>query len=209
MAPHLSLPSVELSLQIDPNLHSFLGNGHQSQVFNQSVPDAPTVEPMMKVLDIEEAQWQNWFQVWLHQLQPHLGDSFPSVPHYELTLRFTNDAELQALNARYRHQDRTTDVLAFAALEIEFPQINPEEPLYLGDIIISMQTASMQAQQQGHSMLEELIWLACHGYLHLLGWDHPDDESLQQMWNEQIRLVSAIGYPIHHPVVDGDDFPVD
>lgn len=141
---------------------------------------------------IQEETWQNWFQDWLEMLQPDI----PGAIAYELGLRLTGDAQMQDLNAQYRHQNKPTDVLAFAALEVDCPQ--PAEaldtlPLYLGDIVISVDTAHRQAQQQGHNLQTELAWLAAHGLLHLLGWDHPDEESLTQMLNQQATLLQTIG----------------
>ena len=140
--------------------------------------------------------WETWFRGWLESLHPNI----PPAPAYELSLRLTDDAEIQALNAQYRHQNRPTDVLAFAALEVDCPQ--PAEymttlPLYLGDIVISVDTAHRQAQQQGHSLETELAWLAAHGLLHLLGWDHPDEDSLTQMLNEQVILLQMIGFALN------------
>ncbi|BAZ49612.1 hypothetical protein NIES4103_22240 [Nostoc sp. NIES-4103] len=138
--------------------------------------------------------WENWFSHWLEVLQPHL----PPAPGYEIGLRLTDDTEIQSLNAQYRHQDKPTDVLAFAALEVDFPQ-SPEmsaDPLYLGDIVISVNTAQRQAQQQGHSLPTELAWLATHGILHLLGWDHPDEESLMEMLKQQVILLETTGIAI-------------
>lgn len=134
--------------------------------------------------------WEDWFQCWLETLEPDL----PPASVYEIGLRLTDDAEIQSLNAQYRHQDRPTDVLSFAALEADFPAI-PEmmgAPLYLGDIVISINTAQRQAQQQGHTLTTELAWLAAHGLLHLLGWDHPDEEQLMQMIQKQVILLKAI-----------------
>ena len=126
----------------------------------------------------------------------------PVAPGYEVSLRLTADADIQALNAQYRQQDRSTDVLAFAALEVDCPQLEEmqsSEPLYLGDIIISIDTAQRQAQQQGHPLKTELAWLASHGFLHLLGWDHPDEDSLTQMLDRQETLLRAIGLEIQTP----------
>jgi probable rRNA maturation factor len=139
--------------------------------------------------------WESWFHRWLKLLQPNI----PPAQIYELSLRLTDDAQIQAFNAQYRHQNRPTDVLAFAALEVDCPQ--PPEllaslPLYLGDIIISVDTSDRQAQQQGHSLQTELAWLAAHGLLHLLGWDHPDEDSLTRMLNQQVILLETIGFGI-------------
>jgi probable rRNA maturation factor len=136
--------------------------------------------------------WENWFQTWLETLSPDIG----SAPSCELSLRLTGDIEIQTLNAQYRQQNHPTDVLAFAALEVDYPY--PEEmltsiPLYLGDLVISVHTAYRQAQQQGHPLKTELAWLAAHGFLHLLGWDHPDEDSLNSMLNQQEILLQAIG----------------
>jgi probable rRNA maturation factor len=139
--------------------------------------------------------WQAWFQRWLEELQPTLSP----IQEYELSLRLTGDRDIQTLNAQYRFQDQPTDVLAFAALETDSPQpdeVRSCQPLYLGDIIISVETAHKQAQTQGHSLDIELAWLASHGLLHLLGWDHPDDQRLTQMLTQQQFLLSTVGLSV-------------
>ena len=141
---------------------------------------------------ISAENWQEWCEKWLEILKT----SLPPADAYELSLRLTDDAEIQELNAQYRNKNQPTDVLAFAALEADIPQ--SEEmllhlPLYLGDLVISVETASRQAQQQGHSLQTELAWLAAHGLLHLLGWDHPDEDSLTEMLSMQATLLESIG----------------
>ncbi len=140
----------------------------------------------------EEAQWQEWFQCWLEVLNPSLSP----INAYELSLRLTNDREIQSLNAQYRQQDKPTDVLAFAMLEDAHLQLDEAQsslPVYLGDIVISLDTAQKQAEMQAHPLQTELAWLASHGLLHLLGWDHPDDESLMRMLNKQQFLLHTVG----------------
>ncbi len=147
-----------------------------------------------KDIRVTTETWSDWFHRWLESLHPDI----PPAPSYEIGLRLTDDAEIQSLNAQYRHQDKPTDVLSFAALEVDFPQ-SPEmlaAPLYLGDIVISVNTAQRQAQQQGHSLPTELAWLAAHGLLHLLGWDHPDEEQLMQMLKQQVELLKKISIDI-------------
>lgn len=139
--------------------------------------------------------WENWFGRWLEILQPDI----PPALLYEISLRLTDDAEIQAINSQYRHQDKPTDVLSFAALEVDFPQsaeMLASMPLCLGDIIVSLDTAKVQAQQQGHSLSTELAWLAAHGLLHLLGWDHPDEETETRMLQQQVILLKEIGIAI-------------
>ena len=142
---------------------------------------------------ISPQTWKQWFQLWCR----NLGSYLPIASNYELTLRFTGDQEIQSLNAQYRQKDQPTDVLAFATLEWDFPKITPSEdflePMYLGDIVISVETAQKQAQQQGHPLKRELAWLASHGFLHLLGWDHPDEPSKTAMLEKQETLLNFTG----------------
>ncbi len=142
---------------------------------------------------ISTPTWEKWFSQWLETLQPEL----PEAKGYELTLRLVSDRDMQALNAQYRHKNQPTDVLAFAALEVNSPQLPPEiqaaEPLYLGDLVISVETAERQAQQEGHSQTVELAWLTAHGFLHLLGWDHPNEVRLEAMLAQQVVLLQSVG----------------
>jgi len=76
---------------------------------------------------------------------------------------------MRSLNRRYRGKDKTTDVLSFALQEGMFPDIQPK---VLGDIVISVPSASRQAAGAGHPLSREIERLLIHGLLHLLGYDH-------------------------------------
>ncbi|MGV2830518.1 rRNA maturation RNase YbeY [Myxosarcina sp. GI1(2024)] len=139
---------------------------------------------------IASIDWNYWFQTWLECLRSQLTTINSA---YELSLRLTSDREIATFNRQYRHQNQATDVLVFAALEADIPQIIANsEPVYLGDLIISLDTAIAQARTQNHSLITELAWLSSHGLLHLLGWDHPDKASLNQMLARQSDLLTAI-----------------
>lgn len=140
---------------------------------------------------VNQETWHYWLETWLS----YLSDYLPVAASYELSLRLTDDREIQAYNSQYRHKDQPTDVLAFAALEVDCPideHILETEPLYLGDIIISVETAQQQALGQNHSLCRELAWLAAHACLHLLGWDHPEETSLLEMLSLQETLLKAV-----------------
>ncbi|PZU99694.1 MAG: rRNA maturation RNase YbeY [Leptolyngbya sp.] len=146
--------------------------------------------PEAEVISADE--WETWFTQWGQQMA--LEGS--PIGAYELSLKLTTDGAIAALNHQFRQLDQPTDVLSFAALETDFPQIDEilaTEPLYLGDIIISLDTAARQAAEAGHSLRWETAWLAAHGFLHLLGWDHPDDPSLVAMLDKQSELLAAAG----------------
>ncbi len=161
-----------------------------------TAPQSTAIEADEFLDPIPGPTWESWFYQWIETLKPNL----PPAATYELNLRLTDDTEIQSLNAQYRHKNQPTDVLAFATLEVNSPQLPPQiqlsMPLYLGDVVISVDTAYRQAQQQGHSLRTELAWLATHGLLHLLGWDHPDEESLREMLNQQETLLQIVDLSI-------------
>ncbi|MEL7224545.1 MAG: rRNA maturation RNase YbeY [Cyanobacteria bacterium J06576_12] len=144
-----------------------------------------------KVTDLTPSDYKTWLQRWLIELNPKL---LP-INAYEVGLRLTDDATIQQLNSDYRQKNKPTDVLSFAALETTLPgadDLYQEQPIYIGDIIISIETATRQAVKAEHSLAQEVAWLTAHGLLHLLGWDHPDDDSLEQMLDQQAHLLSLV-----------------
>lgn len=143
---------------------------------------------------IQPEEWQGWFREWLIALHPTQSP----INAYALSLCLTGDGTIRELNASFRQIDRPTDVLAFASLESETlpQQIWNSQPLELGDIIISTETAERQAVEQSHPLRHELAWLASHGLLHLLGWDHPTSATLDQMLSQQRKLLSLVGLQV-------------
>ena len=112
----------------------------------------------------------------------------------EVSLMFTDDETIHEMNREYRGIDRPTDVLSFALEEGEEEEIygGPEENL-LGDIIISVETATRQAKEYGHSVEREMAFLALHGMLHLLGYDHMEEEERQEMRAQEEAILASLG----------------
>jgi len=116
-----------------------------------------------------------------------------------LSIRLTNDAELQVLNKQFRGLDAPTDVLSFSSEMFRDGRLVHEgagehsEQLYLGDIAISMERCAAQAQQFGHTVSDELALLVVHGVLHLLGYDHHQIERRRRMWRAQDRAFARLG----------------
>ena len=137
--------------------------------------------------------WRIRLQTWITVLRSDSSLHFPDLvrraDEVSLGLRFTDDASIQELNATWRQRDQATDVLSFAALD-DAPTWLDDTSVELGDIVISLDTARRQALDHGHSLQRELAWLASHGLLHLLGWDHPDDSSLAAMLRCQEQLLA-------------------
>lgn len=137
------------------------------------------------------AHYHHWLHTWLTDLAPQISP----INAYEVSLRLTDDAEIQQLNADYRQQSKPTDVLSFAALDADLPgmeDLSQQQPFYLGDIVVSVETAARQALMHQHSLAQEVAWLAAHGLLHLLGWDHPDEDSLIHMLEKQTQMMSLV-----------------
>lgn len=146
------------------------------------------------------APWQELLRGWLGQLTAELPPEL-HAPAYSLGLALVGDSEIAELNGHWRGLAGPTDVLAFAARDAGLDQTPPlplpealeqpdPEPLELGDIVISLEMAARQAADHGHHLVRELQFLASHGLLHLLGWDHPDDASLAAMLARQERLLT-------------------
>ena len=113
-----------------------------------------------------------------------------------LTLVVTDDEEVRQLNRQFRHVDAPTDVLAFpAGAAAPFVEA-PEQPPYLGDVIISHPRAVAQAAEAGHSVQNELALLAVHGTLHLLGHDHTTPQEKAAMWAIQNAILASLNLKI-------------
>jgi len=124
-----------------------------------------------------------------------VGRQFNQSENVELSVTFIDNTGIRELNRTYRGIDSATDVLSFAfdedsgsTGEIEF--ISGSDTHILGDIIISVETAKLQAADYGHSLNRELGFLALHGALHLLGFDHNTEEetAVMRKWEEKILL---------------------
>ena len=114
------------------------------------------------------------------------------VENAELSITLTDDSHIHALNKKFRGVDRPTDVLSFAFRESDEPEIIGADFEILGDVIISLERAKMQAVEFGHSFLREVIFLEVHGLLHLLGYDHIDDDERREMEAEQKFIMTRL-----------------
>lgn len=105
----------------------------------------------------------------------------------DLTLVLTGDKKIKELNKKFRQIDSPTDVLSFPTEGSE------NGTRYLGDVIISVPRARDQAKEAGHPLNEELVLLAVHGVLHLLGYDHSDEAGKADMWKAQRAILRDLG----------------
>lgn len=120
----------------------------------------------------------------------------------EVTVSFVDGQTIQKYNKQHRNVDRETDVLSFPMLNIHYSQkvkdfageIMPDGSLYLGDVVICKKVAKKQAKEYGHKTKREVAFLALHGLLHLLGYDHieKDDEKVMMAKSEEILSACDI-----------------
>lgn len=113
----------------------------------------------------------------------------------EISIMIVDNSYIQELNYLYRGQNKSTDVLSFAMNEL-----TEEEPDFdfsgeinvLGDIVVSLEQASIQRTEYGHSLERELGYLIAHGMLHLLGYDHENEEERAVMRNLEEKIMSLV-----------------
>jgi len=103
----------------------------------------------------------------------------PHATHEDVELLLTDNETIQELNKTYRQKDKPTDVLSFGF----------DDPVHLGQIVISLERASEQAVEIGNTLEEELKFLFCHGVLHNLGYDHMTPEEETEMLEKAYAIL--------------------
>ena len=121
------------------------------------------------------------------------------------TLSFVDEDEIRGINAEHRSVDRVTDVLSFSLVEGTLPDGSPvddiaspfavptDQPRELGDIVICHARAVEQAAEYGHSLQREIAYLAVHGLLHILGYDHQRPDEQEVMRAKEEAALAAVG----------------
>ncbi|PRD17449.1 rRNA maturation RNase YbeY [Pantoea coffeiphila] len=127
-----------------------------------------------------EADFRRWLEAVLPQFQPES----------EVTIRVVDEAESHELNHTYRGKDKPTNVLSFP---FEAPP-GIELPL-LGDLIICRQVVEKEALEQEKALEAHWAHMVIHGSLHLLGYDHIEDDEAEEMESLETEIMLALGYP--------------
>ena len=112
--------------------------------------------------------------------------------YQEVSVIFVSKERIQEINKEYRQIDKVTDVISFALLDSDDEIIEKDLITTLGDIFICVDQAIEQAKDYGHSLSREMGFLACHGLLHLLGYDHIDIEEENIMFSKQDEILNSI-----------------
>lgn len=116
----------------------------------------------------------------------------------EISVSIVDNEEIRKINQQFRNIDRATDVLSFPMLtfaEGEEAEVNENDEILLGDIIISLERAREQAEEYGHSLKREIAFLTAHSMLHLLGYDHMEKDEEAEMFRRQKEILMQAGFP--------------
>ena len=153
--------------------------GVDIQCYNQTSESVETYEAMITTVFNETIKQENLTNDML-----------------ECSFIFVDNEQIREINANYRQKDAVTDVITFA-IEDEMPgEIKIQGipmPRMLGDVFISLPRTREQAERYGHSFERELSFLAVHGCLHLLGYDHIEPEEEKIMFGKQEDVLNALG----------------
>jgi probable rRNA maturation factor len=159
---------------------------------------------MMLEIDIEsDEEWDSstdWSLLARRAAESALAESaFPQLADgarpVEISVRLTGDEQVRALNAQWRGKDKATNVLSFPLAEAaELEQAGAEgRELMLGDIVLARGVCEREAAEKAVPMETHAAHLLVHGTLHLLGYDHHDDEDAADMEGREVRALARLG----------------
>ena len=117
----------------------------------------------------------------------------------EINISIVTNNEIQKLNKEFRNIDKETDVLSFPQLtfeEGEIADINENDEIILGDIVISIDKAKQQSEEYGHTLQREIAFLTVHSMLHLMGYDHMKEQEEKEMIEKQKEILQKAGFTI-------------
>ena len=140
--------------------------------------------------------WEGIFRIWIkiiinENIPLKCNTSIANKKNFSLSFHIIDNEEISVLNQKWLNNSAATDVISFPIiLDNEFA--NDLLFIELGDLFISLEMASNQAAKYKNTLKREIIWLASHGFLHLLGWEHKNDSQLKSMLNFQEYLISKL-----------------
>lgn len=150
-----------------------------------------------KIADIQE----------VIQLSAQLTLKHGTCPHeiqnsdLEVSIVLANDDLVHVLNREYRDKDKPTNVLSFATIDSDdFAEEVMINPFNLGDVILSYETITRECQEQGKFLLDHIKHLTVHGVLHLMGYDHDNDDDATNMETLEIRVLEQLD--VQNPYTD-------
>ena len=139
----------------------------------------------------EEKQWPR-FRKDFSIIAKRTEEILKLEKEYSASVIFVNPEEIHEINKTYRGIDRPTDVISFALMDSEDDYEMMEDDNELGDIFINVEAIRNQAKEYGHSLRREVCFLFTHGLLHLLGYDHMEEDEEKEMFALQDVILDEI-----------------
>lgn len=154
-------------------------------------------------IDVQNSDWKTSIQNIEHltrsAIEKALSMAMDKHPQMEISIVLSDDTFIQNLNKTYRHKDKPTNVLSFPMTEIE--EIAESTPfISLGDVIVSFETIKRESEEQNKPLEHHYIHMLVHGCLHLLHFDHENDEDAEIMESKEIEILEQLG--IKNPYED-------
>jgi len=141
--------------------------------------------PLLNIIFLDE-RWKQLTPSWQEEISRAFEKAMAilekDLSDKEVSIVFMDDAEIQALNKTFRHQDKPTNVLSFPS----------EEKEELGDILLAYETVQREAVEAGLSPCHHTLHLIIHGFLHLLGYDHEKEEAAEKMESLEIQVLESL-----------------
>jgi probable rRNA maturation factor len=157
--------------------------------------------PRPETVDIEFSTEQGLAATWD---EPRMRTLVRSIVARELadaqratiSLHLVSDETIRALNAEHRGKDVHTDVLSFPLHDPNGMRfvLPPDQPVHLGDVVVSRPRAAEQAREFGHSLDREIGYLVAHGVLHVLGYDHQEEADRRRMRQKEEEALRPLGF---------------
>lgn len=141
----------------------------------------------IEILIQANSTYRKWAPIVQRACEKTLDDQ--NIEEGSLTVVLVNEETIRQMNLDFAGENHATDVLSFPSGDIDPDLGSP----YLGDIIIAVPIAQKQADAGEHALQDELMLLACHGTLHLLGFDHSDPAQKATMWKAQESVLLQLG----------------
>lgn len=112
----------------------------------------------------------------------------------EISLSFVDDGEIRTLNREYRGVDAVTDVLSFPLIDDfgDVETLETADEIFLGDVVINMDRVRLQAEEYGHSLEREAVYLFVHSVCHLLGFDHMEEDEKRRMRRREEEVMGLL-----------------
>jgi probable rRNA maturation factor len=171
--------------------------GTNSRRNRNSGPMAPFALPITEVLVVADA-WQAEpdAETVIHRAIAAAAEfADADIGEAELAVMLTDDDGIRTLNSNWRGIDKPTNVLSFPALPPSGPSGPDDAPRMLGDIAIAYQTTRQEADEEQKPFDHHLSHLAVHGFLHLIGYDHEQDDDAEDMEKLEREILAQLGIP--------------